>query len=57
VSGCGGLGMYTCLCGGDLCICLNYGYVDCQGCEDCEPHDGFDDGEDDDAADTQRGDK
>lgn len=33
---CNGLGIITCLCGGDFCICLNYGEIDCEGCSACE---------------------
>lgn len=34
---CGGLGIMTCLCGGDFCICENYGEYDCEGCAACAP--------------------
>ena len=34
---CGGLGVLHCYCGGDLCICGNYGEVPCPGCANCEP--------------------
>lgn len=33
--GCSGLGVLTCHCGGDLCVCHNHGEVDCYGCADC----------------------
>lgn len=39
---CGGLGQLYCECGGDLCVCHNHGWVECPGCEDCEPeHEGW----------------
>lgn len=38
---CGGSGVLECHCGGDLCVCGNFGEVDCVGCPDCE----FDDPE------------
>lgn len=33
---CHGSGIRICRCGGDICCCINDGYVDCPGCEDCE---------------------
>ena len=49
---CGGLGTLNCYCGGDLCVCHHHGSIDCDGCEDCESeddydNDGFEDGFDD----------
>jgi hypothetical protein len=38
-STCGGLGVLTCYCGGDLCICHNHGEVECLGCADCDNDD------------------
>jgi hypothetical protein len=38
---CQGLGTVNCYCGGDLCVCLNYGEKDCPTC-------GGSGGEDDD---------
>lgn len=29
---CGNLGTLPCLCGGDLCVCLNYGEIPCPDC-------------------------
>lgn len=45
-SRCGGSGILHCHCGGDLCVCGNFGEVECDGCPDCE-HDGPDDDFDD----------
>jgi hypothetical protein len=39
---CGGTGILHCFCGGDLCVCHHHGYIECHGCEDCEPEDDFD---------------
>jgi hypothetical protein len=39
---CQGLGTVECLCGGDLCVCLNHGERDCPACH------GFGNDEDDD---------
>lgn len=33
---CGGTGYLNCYCGGDLCICGNFGEVECLGCPDCK---------------------
>lgn len=33
---CGGLGVLRCYCGGDLCLCGNFGEAECYGCPDCE---------------------
>lgn len=46
---CGGTGMLNCICGGDLCVCHNHGYVECFGCPDCDGGDesDFDEGDDD----------
>lgn len=33
---CGGTGYLNCYCGGDLCVCGNFGEVECPGCPDCE---------------------
>lgn len=33
---CGGSGILNCHCGGDLCVCGNFGEVYCEGCSDCE---------------------
>lgn len=41
---CQGMGTVECFCGGDLCVCLNYGERDCPVC-----HGDGDDGEGDDA--------
>lgn len=30
---CQGLGSVDCLCGGDLCVCLNYGERPCPDCD------------------------
>jgi len=30
---CNGMGTNQCLCGGDLCICDNYGEYDCPRCD------------------------
>lgn len=30
---CGGVGSVSCHCGGDLCVCANYGDMDCPTCE------------------------
>jgi len=38
-SGCGGLGVLNCYCGGDLCVCHHHGEVDCPGCPECEERD------------------
>lgn len=38
--GCGGTGSLQCLCGGDFCVCHHHGEIECDGCEDCEGHDG-----------------
>lgn len=50
--GCGGLGFYDCLCGGDLCVCENYGEIECPGCEDCEDTDGFEGQDEEDPSDA-----
>lgn len=35
--GCAGLGTLYCSgCGGDLCVCVCGGGLECDGCEDCE---------------------
>ena len=36
---CGGFGIRDCHCGGDLCVCGNFGEVECFGCPDCERDD------------------
>ena len=36
---CNGLGYIECFCGGDLCVCDNYGEIPCGGCDACEPSD------------------
>jgi hypothetical protein len=42
--GCGGSGYYVCYCGGDLCVCENYGEIECDGCDDClRDEDDYDD--------------
>jgi hypothetical protein len=33
---CGGSGAMRCYCGGDFCVCANFGEIDCMGCEDCD---------------------
>lgn len=33
---CGGTRSLHCYCGGDQCVCGNFGEVECPGCEDCE---------------------
>lgn len=48
--GCGGTGTLHCYCGGDQCVCHNHGEVECDGCEDCDVGDGFEDDYDDDYA-------
>ena len=35
-SRCGGTGILDCLCGGDFCVCGNFGEVECMGCPDCD---------------------
>lgn len=40
---CNGLGYIECFCGGDLCVCDNYGEIPCGGCDACEPGDDYDD--------------
>ncbi len=30
---CGNLGEVNCYCGGDLCVCLNYGSIPCPDCD------------------------
>ncbi len=32
---CGGLGTLNCYCGGDNCVCGNFGEAPCYGCADC----------------------
>lgn len=45
---CGGTGTLHCYCGGDFCVCGNFGEVQCSGCEDCEGRDeDWDEGWDD----------
>ena len=34
--GCGGTRVLDCYCGGDFCVCGNFGEVECPGCEDCD---------------------
>jgi hypothetical protein len=34
---CNGLGLVTCYCGGDTCVCHHHGYAECAGCNECEP--------------------
>lgn len=34
--GCSGTGYVNCHCGGDQCVCGNFGEVECHGCEDCD---------------------
>jgi hypothetical protein len=50
-SECNGTGVFTCeVCGGDQCVCACGGEMECPGCDECpntEPHDDFDDEEDD----------
>lgn len=41
--GCGGMGVFDCHCGGDLCVCHWHGEIDCPGCEDCEDSYDYDD--------------
>lgn len=38
---CGGMGVLNCFCGGDLCVCGNFGEVECFGCPDCEGEDEY----------------
>lgn len=45
---CGGTGYLNCYCGGDFCICGNFGEAECPGCEDCEGERGDDDDFEDD---------
>jgi len=37
---CGGSLYLDCKCGGDLCVCGNFGEVECYGCPDCEDFEG-----------------
>ena len=46
-SGCGGTGYIRCYCGGDLCVCGNFGEIECDGCPDCYDYDDDDFDEDD----------
>lgn len=46
---CGGAGVLHCYCGGDQCVCGNFGEVECDGCEDCDY--GREDGDEDDYGD------
>lgn len=39
---CNGLGYIECYCGGDLCVCDNYGEIPCGGCDACEGYDDLD---------------
>lgn len=32
---CGGLGVLTCRCGGDQCVCHHHGEIECPGCGEC----------------------
>ena len=43
---CGGSGWMSCYCGGDLCVCGNGGEIECDGCEDCEPRDDYEEAPD-----------
>jgi hypothetical protein len=45
---CGGTGYLHCYCGGDLCVCGNFGETECYGCEDCDGDRDDSDYEDDD---------
>jgi len=38
---CNGLGYIECFCGGDLCVCDNYGEIPCGGCDACESSDEY----------------
>lgn len=40
-STCGGSGALRCRCGGDLCVCGNFGEAECFGCPDCEAEDDY----------------
>ncbi len=40
---CGGSGSINCYCGGDQCVCHHHGSIDCDGCEDCESDEDYDD--------------
>lgn len=36
---CGGGRTLRCHCGGDLCVCGNFGEAECYGCTDCDDTD------------------
>lgn len=40
---CSNTGYRNCYCGGDLCVCDNYGEFECTACDGAGPEDDYDD--------------